>query len=419
MSNEVFARLILKHDSSANWETNKDFVLMNGEPGVSFDENGKPHLKIGDGVTPWENLDWYADSSMNFYDVEFISGTDEDDMAAIARVVGDHPLSDGDIAIVKHPLSDSRFAHTGYVYSSGGWRAMDGNYNAENIFFDEDLQTTTAIGNIALTNGMATIPSTGKNLKEVWETIFVKEKTPSTTQPSVKITFSSGGAHEVGETVSASYSVSLDPGKYTYGPATGVLVSSVSVADSLGATRDTQTGSFDDVVVTDAMKSATDGGYKLTATVAYTDGAVPVTNRGNAYAAGQIKSGSKSASSAAITGYRNTFFGTLTSKSDALTSSVIRGLTPSNGAFAAGSKFDIAIPVGAMRVLFAYPASLRDVSSVTDENGMGAQIVGSFAKNLTTVQVEGANGATAIDYKVYYMDLSQANGTANVFHVTI
>jgi hypothetical protein len=30
---------------------------------------------------------------------------------------------------------------------------MDGNYDAENIFFSEDLVTTTPIGNIELTNG--------------------------------------------------------------------------------------------------------------------------------------------------------------------------------------------------------------------------------------------------------------------------
>ena len=49
---------------------------------------------------------------------------------------------------------------------------MDGNYNAENVYFDEDLMTTTAVGVIKLTNGQATIPAAGKNLKEVFNTIF-------------------------------------------------------------------------------------------------------------------------------------------------------------------------------------------------------------------------------------------------------
>nr|DAP41131.1 MAG TPA: hypothetical protein [Caudoviricetes sp.] len=58
---------------------------------------------------------------------------------------------------------------------------MDGNYNAENVYFDEDLMTTSAIGNITLSNGQATIPAVGKNLKEVFQTIFVKESNPTIT----------------------------------------------------------------------------------------------------------------------------------------------------------------------------------------------------------------------------------------------
>jgi len=45
----------------------------------------------------------------------------------------------------------------------------------EKVIFSEDLTTTSAIGNIKLTNGQATIPAAGKNLVEVWNTIFVKE----------------------------------------------------------------------------------------------------------------------------------------------------------------------------------------------------------------------------------------------------
>lgn len=412
---QINTQLIIRNDSMANWEANKTVILGKGEMGIAFDTDGKTYIKIGDGKTTWEMLDWYGGehTGASFFDVEF-TADDADDIAAITRVVGETELLDGDVAVVRHLISEGKYSHTGYTRSADEWKAMDGNYNAENVYFDEDLETTTAIGNITLTNGMATIASTGKNLKEVWETIFIKEKNPGTTQPSVKITFSAGGAHEVGETVSTSYSISLDPGKYTYGPATGVTMTSIEVTDSEGTKKTTATGSFDDVTVTDGMS------YTITAKATYGDGAVPVTNRGNAYAAGQIKGGSKSATSAAITGYRNTFWGTLETKEGEINSAYIRGLAnKSDAAYAAGSTFDLNIPVGALRAVFAYPATLQDVASVTDENGMGAQISGSFAANLKTVKVEGANGATAIDYKVYYMDFSEANGTANVFHVTI
>lgn len=82
-----------------------------------------------------------------------------------------------------------------------------------------------------------------------------------------------------------------------------------------------------------------------------------------------------------------------------------------------GATFNVSIPVGALRVIIAYPATLRDVSSIQDVNGMSAEIKSGFTK--TTVQVEGANGASAIDYKVYTLDYANANDTANTYKVTI
>jgi len=413
---QINTKLVIRNDSLANWEAHKDKVLLKGEMGIAFDTDGKTYIKIGDGIKTWEQLDFHgntAEVGASFFDVEF-TADDADDMAAIARVVGAAELLDGDVAVVRKLISEGKYSHTGYTYAAGEWKAMDGNYNAENVYFDEDLVTTTAIGNITLKNGQATVASTGKNLKEVWEAIFVKEKNPSTTQPSVSITFGSGGSYEVGETVSTPYSITLNAGSYTYGPATGVTMTSVKVVDTLGTEKTEQAGSFDDVTVTDGMN------YTITATATYGDGAIPVTNRGNEYAAGQIKGGSKSATSSAITGYRNTFWGTLDNKDGEINSAYVRGLAnKSNAAFANGSQFNLIAPVGAMRVMFAYPATLRDVSSVIDANGAQMDVSGSFAANMKTVAVEGKNGATAITYKVYYTDFASANDKENTFKVTI
>jgi hypothetical protein len=48
-------RIILRRDSSTNWESN-DPVLLSGEPGYETD-TGK--LKIGDGSSLWSSLDYY------------------------------------------------------------------------------------------------------------------------------------------------------------------------------------------------------------------------------------------------------------------------------------------------------------------------------------------------------------------------
>jgi hypothetical protein len=59
-----------------------------------------------------------------------------------------------------------------------------------------------------------------------------------------------------------------------------------------------------------------------------------------------------------------------------------------------------------MRVVFAYPSTLKDLNSVKDKNGLEAEIISSFTS--TIVSVSGANGYTAISYKVYYMDAAKS-----------
>lgn len=157
---------------------------------------------------------------------------------------------------------------------------MDGNYDASNVYFSEDLMTTTAIGNITLTGGQAIIPAAGKNLKELFESIYVKEKNPSTTAPSITLSFPQAKAYEVGTSVTPTYSTTFNSGSYTYGPATGVTVSSWSVGTTEGNVLHSGTGSFPKITIGDNTS------YSITATAYYTDGEIPVTNLGNEYSAG-------------------------------------------------------------------------------------------------------------------------------------
>jgi hypothetical protein len=104
----------------------------------------------------------------------------------------------GDIIIIKDLIGNNKWQHTAYVFETNDWYAMDGNYNAENVYFDEDLITTTEVGNVTLTNGHAVIAAAGKNLKEVFDSIFVQEKNPEVINPSIVLTFTNNGAYEVG-----------------------------------------------------------------------------------------------------------------------------------------------------------------------------------------------------------------------------
>lgn len=318
----------------------------------------------------------------------------------------------GDIVIIKDLIAEGKWQYTAYVFDNSEWHAMDGNYNAENVYFDEDLITTTAVGNITLTDGQATIAAAGKNLKQVFETIFVKEENPKTTKPSVSLTFNNAKAYEVGTQVAPTYSATFNSGKYSYNTSTGVSVNSWEVTDSNGNTLTTDKGSFSLMTITD------DTSYSITAKANYSDGIIPSTNLGNDYSDGQILANSASDSKGPMTGYRKTFYGTLEDKELELNSATMRGLNGSTDkASVNGDSVLVNIPVGAMRVVFAYPATLNDLSSVTDTNGLGAEILSGFS--VINVDVNGHNGYEAKSYKVYYIDYANPNDTANSYTFTI
>lgn len=320
----------------------------------------------------------------------------ETDAQVIARVVGSLNLIKNDIFVVKTLIAEEKYSFTAYTYDGTNWCAMDGNYNAENIYFDKDFVVTEAIGTIKdLPNGQATLAANGKNLKEVLAALFAKEQNPTITQPSVAITAAKMKAYEVGTKVTPDYTATFNSGKYQYGPATGVSATAWSVVDTDSHELTTATGTFPELTVGDNTN------YKITATATYGDGVMPKTNLGNEYAAGQIKTGSKSKDSAAITGYRSFFYGVV--KTDALDSSVIRGLT-NGGAYNASKILTVAVnSADGVGIVVAVPAdsTRAGIKEVLLTTSMNADITADYAVS-TPVDVEGANGYTAKSYKIYF-----------------
>ena len=411
----LYARVQNGSDTAENWSTNNP-VLLAGEIGIETDTK---LYKFGDGVTAWNDLDYAGTDAAqvqglidaaedNFYAVT--AEGEETDATALAEI--DAPKK-GDIAVVKRTIANDKVSHTAYVYNGSAWEAADGNYNAENVYFGKDLTITANIGVQTVgSSGSKTLATTGKNVKEVFDMIMAAEQNPKITQPSVSVTCAQMGNYEVGTKVTPQWSVALNPGNYSYGPATGVTATSYSVSDTDSNSAETSSGSFPELTVEDGEN------YSISATVGHSAGAVPKTNLGNDYAAGKIAEGSKSGTRGTITGHRKTFYGTTTDKTSETTSAIIRGLSgKSNAALNNGSTFKVTIPVGALRVLIAYPATLRDVTSIKDDNAMSAEIKTGFT--LSTVAVEGANSYTATNYKVYTMDFANANDTANTYTVTI
>lgn len=418
MANETLKTQIqVRRDTTANWTANKDVVPAAGEPCYDLEQGT---LKMGDGVTTYENLKPVGASATHYEGVKAEGESDTDVITRVLTAAGATAEKD-DIFVVKTLIADGKYSYTSFVYDGENWAAMDGNYSAENVYFSNDLTYTAAIGVLTVpASGSGTINATGKNVKDVLASILAKEKNPTATQPAVTAICAQLGAYEVGTSVTPSYTATLSAGSYTYGPATGITATAWSVTDGT-ATKTEATGTFDALTVGDATS------YTITATATHGEGAVPVTNLGNAYAEGKIAAGTKSktaikaanqAGVTKITGFRNSFYGTLEAKDGEVNSALVRSLpTKSGKAMAAGNTFNLAIPLNAIRVVFAYPATLRDVTSVQDVNGMNAEVKSAFTKQV--VSVEGANGYQAIDYKVYVMDMAKPNDAANTYKVTI
>ena len=416
-------KIIIRNDTAEVWKT-KNSILSKGEFGVENDTN---KFKIGDGSTAWNDLayagadeaaieDIIAQNRDSLYKYTRTDAS-QSDADAISAALGENTAVQGDIVVITTTVEGSTYEQSAFMYDGTQWAAMTGKVDADKVILQNDITMAgnyTQVGNLTKEQTKtATFATKGKSVAEALTEIFSKRLQPTiTSNPAVTLTFGQAKAYEVGTTVSPTYSASLSAGSYTYGPATGITATSWEISDTAGNTADTASGSFADVVVTDNTN------YKITAKANYGAGAVAVDNLGaTSNPEVKIAAGSATKTSGAITGYRNTFYGTVTEKAE-VTSTIIRSLSgKSNKALVNGNSFTINIPVGAVRVIFAYPAVLQDVSSVKDVNGLNAEIKSAFTKS--SVTVAGAGADTGIAYKVYVTDFAEPVAKANSYTVKI
>lgn len=318
-------KLLLRNGLSAEWETSSR-ILGKGELAWASDTG---EFKIGDGEHTWKQI------TRTYKDFESVQSAIDTAVAGLSKTnvteidVGrgvnhqDHlptGAAKGDIAIVREVISGDKKQYTAYVYTGSAWAAMDGNYDAENVYFAEDLTFTANIGVLQVPgSGSGKISAAGKNVKEVLSSILAKAQDPTVTPPSVSIKLNEAGAKEVGTSITPSYSVTFNKGKYQYGPDTGITAT-YAVSDTASHTATDATGTFEAFTVGDSTN------YKVSVTATHTEGAIPKNNLGSEVPAKKIAAGTKSADSSAVTGYRNSFWGGVKSKEGTPTSAIIRGL---------------------------------------------------------------------------------------------
>ena len=381
-------RIQLRHDVKANWDNNSSVVLKAGEVGIETD-TGK--MKAGDGTKTWAELKYAGGDEAKNFDV--VPNESEEDVAAITRVVGDAEIHVGDTAIVKRVISGDKTSYTAYVYDDT-WKAMDGNYRADNVYFDDDITYTVAIGTLAKPSGSAKFAAKGKNVEQVFSSLMAKEANPTATKPAVTIgTQTNFGTFEIGTKKNLVYGATLSAGSYTYGPATGITAQSWEVTcTGVEGSKNTATGTFENVVAEAIAK-------KITVKANYNQGAMPVTNLGNEYAAARIAAGSATKDSGELKGVRYMFWGPMTDADMALNSANIRALAHKD---AAGAKTlsTFGAGAGAKKVVVAVPAG-RKITKVTMPSALNADVTALFVKQGSQSSVEGAEGYTAATYDVY------------------
>ena len=391
-------RIQLRNDTAENW-TNANPILLKGEMGVETD-TGK--TKIGNGTAHWTALKYSGvdedtikgiidNNRDNFTEVTPNEG--ESDAQALARMIN-NPKK-GDMAVVIRIIAGDKKSYKAYIHNGTAFAAMDGNYSADNVYFDEDLTYTVQFGTLAKPAGSAKFSAKGKNVSQVFASLMAQEANPDKTNPAVSFSAQGGfGTFEIGTKKNLTYTAALSAGSYTYGPATGITAQSWSVScTGVAGTKTTATGTFENVV-------AESNGKRIVATAQYGDGAIPVTNLGNSYEAAQIKAGSATANSKEFKGVRYMFWGPMT-EDTALNSASIRALSKKEAVskktldtFGAGAD--------AKKVVVAVPAGYK-VTKVLMPSAMNADATANFVKQNTQVQVEGAEGyaATAYDVWVY------------------
>lgn len=292
----IKTKIQLANDTKVAWEGSSR-ELLSGEVAIAYTSDGKAELRFGNNKTYSEAipLQISADQVIGLNDTITSLSTTHYEVSALTELTATSYVN-GDTAVVKAQIADTdKYTYTAYVYDStaSDWKAMDGNYDAENVYFNEDLIYTTAFGALAAvpSTGSATLTAKGRNLESVLKSILAQEKNPSSpTQPSVAATITNG-TKEIGSKFTPTWSgATLAAGSYQYGPATGVTAKSWLVSNNkTSETATTTSGSFNEYQLT------TDGETYVTTVSANYDAAPNYanTNIGNATTT-RIEVGSKS-----------------------------------------------------------------------------------------------------------------------------
>jgi hypothetical protein len=261
-------------------------------------------------------------------------------------------------------------------------------------------------------------------LQEFIELMVTAVFAPTYTNPSASISSSISSPQEVGYSANLTLTASFNRGSINGVMTNGVWDANAKQDNRAGAASKYTIDGTDNGTNTSLNKGTTtinSGNNTFPLVVNYAQGPTPLNSKGLAFeidgvtALTPLSAGSENAS-VTVVGQRKYFYGV---DNAAASSANIRSLAHGVLNPANGTSFTINIPAGSTSVVFAYPDTLRDVSTVKYVEGLNAEVKGVFTK--TSVSVEGANGYTAIGYKVYKYTPAEPfpAGATYTYNVTI
>lgn len=260
----------------------------------------------------------------------------------------------------------------------------------------------TSLGGI--TDGMTL--DAGTTLDDFIKKLLVKRIAPTYTKPTLSLSTSIPvNAQEVGSTIKPTLTA-------TFGQKDAGALTSIEIqkgAEKVTGTTSPLT-SQQDITFADTAVS-------FKAVAAYEEGPIKNDNLGVQAPEGHILAGSISSNTLTFQGKRQTFAGAGVGTTPVLDSAAVRKFTARGLGLGKNSKFDILVDVGQKHILIAYPATLGDITQIRYEEGNDNNMAANFTKQ--TVQVEGANGFTAVNYNVYTYEMDTPAAAKMTFKITL
>ena len=290
-----------------------------------------------------------------------------------------------------------------------GWIAKDGSTVMSTSRTQEAI-TVNGVTGLGISDG-ATI-SAGTSLDEFVKMVVQKAIPATYTKPTVSITNNGGQASgniEAGTTISPKLKATFT--KNDAGDLENIVIKKGSTEVATG-TESPLTYTGEDIVIGDES-------ITFSASATYGDAPVKTNNLGAESTENWFAGGTVNSSNYVVTGKRNLFYGTGVGSIPEVNSVMVRGLVNKKLAPAQGTSFSINVAVGQQYIVFAYPATLRDVNNVTYVEANDSGMASNFEKLVIDV-ADARGGANGImSYKVYTYEMAVPAAASMTFKVTI